>query len=171
MSKTLCQFFCWLRESTRLLHQQMLLKQKNATKCIRFCEKAWCVMSKSYYFWNQHIQNKLETSTRFHSANNVSVKIHTFFNKTSFIFFMCMFCADVSSSDEARKAPSTLSLANGVSLQQNGSGGFQRKRLQAPTLAELDSSDSDVRTVIHIVFGRILFSYLQWCVISFRTRP
>uniref|UniRef100_A0A8C1YH87 Spire-type actin nucleation factor 1b n=1 Tax=Cyprinus carpio TaxID=7962 RepID=A0A8C1YH87_CYPCA len=54
---------------------------------------------------------------------------------------------DVSSSDEARKASSTLSLANGVSLQQNGSGGFQRKRLQAPTLAELDSSDSDDETL------------------------
>uniref|UniRef100_A0A673JK16 KIND domain-containing protein n=1 Tax=Sinocyclocheilus rhinocerous TaxID=307959 RepID=A0A673JK16_9TELE len=49
----------------------------------------------------------------------------------------------VSSSDGARKASSTLSLSNGVSLQQNGSGGFQRKRLQAPTLSELDSSDSD----------------------------
>uniref|UniRef100_A0A8C1SCE0 Spire-type actin nucleation factor 1b n=1 Tax=Cyprinus carpio TaxID=7962 RepID=A0A8C1SCE0_CYPCA len=47
----------------------------------------------------------------------------------------------------ARKASSTLSLANGVSLQQNGSGGFQRKRLQAPTLAELDSSDSDDETL------------------------
>uniref|UniRef100_A0A671LPN3 Protein spire homolog 1-like n=1 Tax=Sinocyclocheilus anshuiensis TaxID=1608454 RepID=A0A671LPN3_9TELE len=54
---------------------------------------------------------------------------------------------DVSSSDGARKASSTLLLANGVSLQQNGSGGFQRKRLQAPTLAELDSSDSDDETV------------------------
>uniref|UniRef100_A0A672MGI9 Protein spire homolog 1-like n=1 Tax=Sinocyclocheilus grahami TaxID=75366 RepID=A0A672MGI9_SINGR len=54
---------------------------------------------------------------------------------------------DVSSSDGARKASSTLSLANGVSLQQNGSGGFQRKRLQAPTLSELDSSDSDDETV------------------------
>uniref|UniRef100_A0A8C1SCM1 Spire-type actin nucleation factor 1b n=1 Tax=Cyprinus carpio TaxID=7962 RepID=A0A8C1SCM1_CYPCA len=71
---------------------------------------------------------------------------------------------DVSSSDEARKASSTLSLANGVSLQQNGSGGFQRKRLQAPTLAELDSSDSDVRTVIHIVFGLSI-------VLSLSARP
>ncbi|XP_026083630.1 protein spire homolog 1-like [Carassius auratus] len=50
---------------------------------------------------------------------------------------------DVSSSDDARKVSSTLPLANSVSLQQNGSGGFQRKRLQAPTLTELDSSDSD----------------------------
>uniref|UniRef100_A0A672MQ54 Protein spire homolog 1-like n=1 Tax=Sinocyclocheilus grahami TaxID=75366 RepID=A0A672MQ54_SINGR len=49
----------------------------------------------------------------------------------------------MSSSDGARKASSTLLLANGVSLQQKGSSGFQRKRLQAPTLAELDSSDSD----------------------------
>ncbi|XP_016426359.1 protein spire homolog 1 [Sinocyclocheilus rhinocerous] len=55
--------------------------------------------------------------------------------------------SDVSSSDGARKASSTLSLSNGVSLQQNGSGGFQRKRLQAPTLSELDSSDSDDETV------------------------
>uniref|UniRef100_A0A672MGL5 Protein spire homolog 1-like n=1 Tax=Sinocyclocheilus grahami TaxID=75366 RepID=A0A672MGL5_SINGR len=54
-----------------------------------------------------------------------------------------LFRLHVSSSDGARKASSTLSLANGVSLQQNGSGGFQRKRLQAPTLSELDSSDSD----------------------------
>uniref|UniRef100_A0A671LCV5 Protein spire homolog 1-like n=1 Tax=Sinocyclocheilus anshuiensis TaxID=1608454 RepID=A0A671LCV5_9TELE len=54
----------------------------------------------------------------------------------------CLQCY-VSSSDGARKASSTLLLANGVSLQQKGSGGFQRKRLQAPTLAELDSSDSD----------------------------
>ncbi|XP_016303401.1 protein spire homolog 1-like [Sinocyclocheilus anshuiensis] len=54
---------------------------------------------------------------------------------------------DVSSSDGARKASSTLLLANGVSLQQKGSGGFQRKRLQAPTLAELDSSDSDDETL------------------------
>lgn len=49
--------------------------------------------------------------------------------------------SDVSSSDGARKSSSTLS------LQQNGSGGFQRKRLQAPTLSELDSSDSDDETV------------------------
>ncbi|KTF75297.1 hypothetical protein cypCar_00040100 [Cyprinus carpio] len=49
--------------------------------------------------------------------------------------------SDVSSSDGARMASSTLS------LQQNGSGGFQRKRLQAPTLSELDSSDSDDETV------------------------
>ncbi|XP_051575175.1 protein spire homolog 1 isoform X1 [Myxocyprinus asiaticus] len=55
--------------------------------------------------------------------------------------------SDVSSSDGARKASSTLSLANGVSLQQNSSGGFQRKRLQAPTLAELTSSDSDDETI------------------------
>ncbi|XP_026139144.1 protein spire homolog 1 isoform X2 [Carassius auratus] len=55
--------------------------------------------------------------------------------------------SDVCSSDGARKASSTLSLANGVSLQQNVSSGFQRKRLQAPTLSELDSSDSDDETV------------------------
>ncbi|KAG1932287.1 protein spire homolog 1 isoform X1 [Pimephales promelas] len=55
--------------------------------------------------------------------------------------------SDVSSSDGARKASSTLSLANGVSLQQNSSAGFQRKRLQAPTLSELDSSDSDDETI------------------------
>uniref|UniRef100_A0A672MS49 Protein spire homolog 1-like n=1 Tax=Sinocyclocheilus grahami TaxID=75366 RepID=A0A672MS49_SINGR len=54
---------------------------------------------------------------------------------------------DMSSSDGARKASSTLLLANGVSLQQKGSSGFQRKRLQAPTLAELDSSDSDDETL------------------------
>ncbi|XP_059364555.1 protein spire homolog 1-like [Carassius carassius] len=54
---------------------------------------------------------------------------------------------DVSSSDDARKASSTLALANSVSLQQNGSGGFRKKRLQAPTLAELDSSDSDDETL------------------------
>ncbi|XP_051999656.1 protein spire homolog 1-like [Xyrauchen texanus] len=55
--------------------------------------------------------------------------------------------SDVSPSDSARKASSTLSLGNGVSLQQNSSGGFQRKRLQAPTLSELASSDSDDETV------------------------
>lgn len=59
---------------------------------------------------------------------------------------------DVSSPDAARKAASTLSLANGVPLHQNGSAGgaqglFQRKRLPAPTLSELDSSDSDDETV------------------------
>uniref|UniRef100_A0A8C1S3D3 Spire-type actin nucleation factor 1b n=1 Tax=Cyprinus carpio TaxID=7962 RepID=A0A8C1S3D3_CYPCA len=54
---------------------------------------------------------------------------------------------DVSSSDGARKASSTLS------LQQNGSGGFQRKRLQAPTLSELDSSDSDVRGLSTLFLG------------------
>lgn len=54
------------------------------------------------------------------------------------------FCPDVSAPDGARKASSALSLANGSSLQQNGTSGFQRKRLQAPTLAELGSSDSDV---------------------------
>ncbi|KAI4888799.1 hypothetical protein NFI96_006432 [Prochilodus magdalenae] len=53
---------------------------------------------------------------------------------------------DVSTPDAARKASSTLSLANGSSLQQGGASGFQRKRLQAPTLAELDSSDSDDET-------------------------
>ncbi|XP_059424558.1 protein spire homolog 1-like isoform X3 [Carassius carassius] len=53
---------------------------------------------------------------------------------------------DVCSSDGARKASSTLSLADGVSLQQNVSSGFQRKRLQAPTLSELDSSDSEDET-------------------------
>ncbi|KAL2084036.1 hypothetical protein ACEWY4_019554 [Coilia grayii] len=58
---------------------------------------------------------------------------------------------DVSSPDAARKASSTLSLANGVPLQPNGSAGsqglFQRKRLPAPTLSELDSSDSDEEAV------------------------
>ncbi|XP_059424557.1 protein spire homolog 1-like isoform X2 [Carassius carassius] len=54
--------------------------------------------------------------------------------------------SDVCSSDGARKASSTLSLADGVSLQQNVSSGFQRKRLQAPTLSELDSSDSEDET-------------------------
>uniref|UniRef100_A0A8B9HN82 Spire-type actin nucleation factor 1b n=1 Tax=Astyanax mexicanus TaxID=7994 RepID=A0A8B9HN82_ASTMX len=51
---------------------------------------------------------------------------------------------DVSSPDAARKASSTLSLANGSSVQQGGASGFQRKRLQAPTLSELETSDSDV---------------------------
>ncbi|XP_052003607.1 protein spire homolog 1 [Xyrauchen texanus] len=55
--------------------------------------------------------------------------------------------SDVSCSDRARNVSGTLSLANGVSLQQNSSGGFQRKRLQAPTLAELTSSDSDDETI------------------------
>ncbi|XP_058232897.1 protein spire homolog 1 isoform X2 [Hemibagrus wyckioides] len=50
---------------------------------------------------------------------------------------------DVSALDAARKASSSLSLANGSSLQTNGTSGFQRKRLHAPTLAELGSSDSD----------------------------
>ncbi|XP_063054945.1 protein spire homolog 1 isoform X2 [Engraulis encrasicolus] len=54
---------------------------------------------------------------------------------------------DVSSPDSARKAVSTLSLANGVPLQANGGAGsqglFQRKRLPAPTLSEMDSSESD----------------------------
>ncbi|XP_041963790.1 protein spire homolog 1 isoform X1 [Alosa sapidissima] len=58
---------------------------------------------------------------------------------------------DTSSPDGARKAASTLSLANGVPPHQNGSAGsqglFQRRRLQAPTLSELDSSDSDDETV------------------------
>ncbi|KAI7806145.1 protein spire homolog 1 isoform X1 [Triplophysa rosa] len=54
--------------------------------------------------------------------------------------------SDVSSADGSMKACSTLSLANGVSPQPNSSGGFQRRRLQAPTLAELDSSDSDDET-------------------------
>ncbi|KAG9283806.1 hypothetical protein AMEX_G2615 [Astyanax mexicanus] len=52
---------------------------------------------------------------------------------------------DVSSPDAARKASSTLSLANGSSVQQGGASGFQRKRLQAPTLSELETSDSDVK--------------------------
>uniref|UniRef100_A0AAY3ZVY1 KIND domain-containing protein n=1 Tax=Denticeps clupeoides TaxID=299321 RepID=A0AAY3ZVY1_9TELE len=55
---------------------------------------------------------------------------------------------DVLSPDAARKASSTLSLANGMSALQNGKptsqGLFQRKRLQAPTLSELTSSDSEV---------------------------
>ncbi|TRY88604.1 hypothetical protein DNTS_029998, partial [Danionella cerebrum] len=51
--------------------------------------------------------------------------------------------ADVSSSNGAMKACSTLSLSSASSFQPNSSG-FQRKRLQAPTLAELDSSDSEV---------------------------
>ncbi|XP_060717784.1 protein spire homolog 1 isoform X2 [Tachysurus vachellii] len=52
-------------------------------------------------------------------------------------------CTDVSALDAARKASSSLSLANGSSLRTNGASGFQRKRLHAPTLAELGSSDSD----------------------------
>ncbi|XP_017309382.1 protein spire homolog 1 isoform X2 [Ictalurus punctatus] len=54
---------------------------------------------------------------------------------------------DVSAPDAARKASSSLSLANGSSLQANSTSGFQRKRLHAPTLAELGSSDSDDETV------------------------
>ncbi|XP_028837884.1 protein spire homolog 1 isoform X5 [Denticeps clupeoides] len=58
---------------------------------------------------------------------------------------------DVLSPDAARKASSTLSLANGMSALQNGKptsqGLFQRKRLQAPTLSELTSSDSEDETV------------------------
>ncbi|XP_049324138.1 protein spire homolog 1 isoform X2 [Astyanax mexicanus] len=54
---------------------------------------------------------------------------------------------DVSSPDAARKASSTLSLANGSSVQQGGASGFQRKRLQAPTLSELETSDSDDETI------------------------
>ncbi|XP_053467467.1 protein spire homolog 1 isoform X2 [Ictalurus furcatus] len=50
-------------------------------------------------------------------------------------------------SNLARKASSSLSLANGSSLQANSTSGFQRKRLHAPTLAELGSSDSDDETV------------------------
>ncbi|KAF4076006.1 hypothetical protein AMELA_G00225620 [Ameiurus melas] len=53
---------------------------------------------------------------------------------------------DVSGPDAARKASSSISLANGSSLQANGTSGFQRKRLHAPTLAELGSSDSDDET-------------------------
>ncbi|XP_028837882.1 protein spire homolog 1 isoform X3 [Denticeps clupeoides] len=59
--------------------------------------------------------------------------------------------SDVLSPDAARKASSTLSLANGMSALQNGKptsqGLFQRKRLQAPTLSELTSSDSEDETV------------------------
>ncbi|XP_031432238.1 protein spire homolog 1 isoform X5 [Clupea harengus] len=58
--------------------------------------------------------------------------------------------SDVSSPDADRMSGSTRSLANGVPLHQNGSAGsglFQRRRLQAPTLSELDSSDSDDETV------------------------
>uniref|UniRef100_A0AAY3ZXL0 KIND domain-containing protein n=1 Tax=Denticeps clupeoides TaxID=299321 RepID=A0AAY3ZXL0_9TELE len=59
--------------------------------------------------------------------------------------------ANVLSPDAARKASSTLSLANGMSALQNGKptsqGLFQRKRLQAPTLSELTSSDSEDETV------------------------
>ncbi|XP_026780425.3 protein spire homolog 1 isoform X1 [Pangasianodon hypophthalmus] len=55
--------------------------------------------------------------------------------------------SDVSAPDAARKASSSLSLANGSSLQSNGTSGFQRKRLHAPTLSELGSSDSDDETV------------------------
>ncbi|XP_060756286.1 protein spire homolog 1 [Neoarius graeffei] len=54
---------------------------------------------------------------------------------------------DVSAPDAARKTSSSLSLANGSSRQPNGTSGFQRKRLHAPTLAELGSSDSDDETV------------------------
>ncbi|XP_027026649.1 protein spire homolog 1 isoform X2 [Tachysurus fulvidraco] len=54
---------------------------------------------------------------------------------------------DVSALDAARKASSSLSLANGSSLRTNGASGFQRKRLHAPTLAELGSSDSDDESV------------------------
>ncbi|XP_066499126.1 protein spire homolog 1 isoform X2 [Hoplias malabaricus] len=54
---------------------------------------------------------------------------------------------DVSTPDAARKASSSLSLASDSVSQQGGASGFQRKRLQAPTLAELDSFDSDDETV------------------------
>ncbi|XP_076868606.1 protein spire homolog 1 isoform X2 [Brachyhypopomus gauderio] len=50
---------------------------------------------------------------------------------------------DIATPDAARKAASTISLASSTAAQQNGTGGFQRKRLQAPTLAELESSDTD----------------------------
>ncbi|XP_062842074.1 protein spire homolog 1 [Trichomycterus rosablanca] len=53
---------------------------------------------------------------------------------------------DISTPEGAKKASSSLSLANGSSLQKNGAGGTQRKRLHAPTLAELTSSDSDDET-------------------------
>ncbi|KAF5909850.1 protein spire 1-like, partial [Clarias magur] len=53
---------------------------------------------------------------------------------------------DVSAPDGARKACSSLSLADGSALQQSSASGFQRKRLHAPTLAEMGSSDSDDET-------------------------
>ncbi|XP_046689764.1 protein spire homolog 1 isoform X2 [Silurus meridionalis] len=54
---------------------------------------------------------------------------------------------DVSTLDAARKASSSLSLADGSSLQSNSTSGFQRKRLHAPTLAEMGSSDSEDETM------------------------
>ncbi|KAM9436156.1 protein spire homolog 1 isoform 2-T2 [Clarias gariepinus] len=56
---------------------------------------------------------------------------------------------DVSAPDGARKACSSLSLADGSALQQSSTSGFQRKRLHAPTLAEMGSSDSDDETFGH----------------------
>lgn len=66
--------------------------------------------------------------------------VPTFYRVTAIVSL----CTDVSALDAARKASSSLSLANGSSLRTNGASGFQRKRLHAPTLAELGSSDSDV---------------------------
>lgn len=60
------------------------------------------------------------------------------------VFDSSLLCLDVSAPDGARKASSSLSLASNSSLQPNGTSGFQRKRLHAPTLSEMGSSDSDV---------------------------
>ncbi|KAM6968139.1 protein spire homolog 1 [Aplochiton taeniatus] len=59
--------------------------------------------------------------------------------------------SDVSSPDMARMSVSTMSLANGMTLSprnlpSGSQGQIQRKRLKAPTLAELDSSDSEDET-------------------------
>lgn len=105
--------------------------------------------------------------------------ILTYIHVLSVITFKCLFngvvlcCPDVSSSDGSMKACSTLSLANGVSLQSNSSGGFQRRRLQAPTLAELDSSDSDVSVcVCSIISDHIQHLWvLHQCVLLIRMRP
>lgn len=65
---------------------------------------------------------------------------------------ICLSPADVNTPDAPRKlAVSTQSLANGTMGPSQAAGGAQpltqRKRLlKAPTLAELDSSESDVRS-------------------------
>uniref|UniRef100_A0A672MKR9 Protein spire homolog 1-like n=1 Tax=Sinocyclocheilus grahami TaxID=75366 RepID=A0A672MKR9_SINGR len=55
--------------------------------------------------------------------------------------------------------------------ESNGSGGFQRKRLQAPTLSELDSSDSDVRIFKHISLSSSLSAPPMFLPISSTPQP
>lgn len=89
------------------------------------------------------------------------------------MFFVMWVCADDFSPYMGRRTSSTLSLANVASLvEPSGSQSVpQRKKLlKAPSLAELDSSDSDVSPSLSVwegvSFYLFFLTYYPNCVVK-----